>query len=229
MAYYYEPTFDDQLEYFRHIHAEVATMMNGIRRLYGSAWINYSPSDFLYSFVFFNTLYDINWEKSLDKKRIFRYRYEEKLTESQMQENYIHFLFSHTAFVELYKEHFITYILQNGGGDKEKVMGTLRGIHFSNEYKEPFLDKFEGLLSGDFEEHIIKDLTDSIYRVRCNIFHGKKDLKDLGNKQQQKRLIIYTSFLIALNQMLFSYLDYRKHTGDFVTTTKNEFKRLRKK
>ena len=47
-----------------------------------------------------------------------------------------------------------------------------------------------------------------IYKIRCNIFHGTKTLKELHNKSQQKRIDIYTVFLIAINQMVFSYIDY---------------------
>ena len=48
-----------------------------------------------------------------------------------------------------------------------------------------------------------------IYKIRCNIFHGAKTLKELHDKSQQKRIEIYTDIIVAINQMIFSYLLYR--------------------
>lgn len=233
MSYYYETIFADQLDFFKHIHSEVATMTNGIRKLHGPGWNEYSPSDFLYSFVFFNTLYAIDWERSLDERRIIKHRDEEtvvgrRMSESEMQEKYIHFFYTpDNSFVEKYKVHFINYILKNGGG-KASVMNSLQEVRFRGKYKDDFLSNFDSLISGNFDEQIILDITSSIYRVRCNIFHGTKTIKDLGKGPQQKRLAIYTFFLIALNQMLFSYLDYRELSEDFASATERAFNNLNK-
>ena len=56
-----------------------------------------------------------------------------------------------------------------------------------------------------------KNLLDTsafIYKIRCNIFHGAKTLKELHNPLQKKRIDIYAVFMIAINQMVFSYIDY---------------------
>ena len=227
MPYYYRPSFEDELYNLRHIHSEVSSMRNGIRRVHGPGWEEYSPSDFLYSFIVFNTLYGIDWKRS--RTTLIRYRNEDcDLTESQMQEEFLKYCFNDNRFVEYYKEYFINYLLMDVGGDKEKIMDSLAGIRFGHDRKNTFLNNFESLLSGSFNYEIIKSITYSLYLVRCNIFHGSKSIRDLRNTEQRKRLAIYTSFFIALNQMLFSYLDYKNPSVDFTAKIKEAFDGLQK-
>ncbi len=197
-------------------------------------WNDYSPSNFLYAFVCFNTLYDIDWESSCHDGSMVRYRDEEKdngdrFYESDMQENYIHFCFSDDDFVECYKPYFIRFILAEWRGDISRVTEIIKGVRFREEFKDGFIKNFENLLSGNFEEKTVQEITNSLYHVRCNIFHGTKTIKDLGRGEQQKRLSIYTSFFIALNQMLFSYLDYQNPSVDFAKQIEEDFQNLTKK
>ena len=228
--------FRDQIYNLRHIHGEVAAMKNGlfINKPPMPDWDDYSPSNFLYAFVCFNTLYDIDWESSYHEGSMVRYRDMEKddgerVYESDMQENYIRFCFSDNDFVERYKPFFIKFILTEGHGDIGRMMEIIKTVRFGTKFKDAFIKNFESLLSGDFEEKTIRDITNSLYHVRCNIFHGTKSIKELGKNEQQKRLAIYTSFFIALNQMLFSYLDYLDPSVDFIKKIEEDFQDLTNK
>lgn len=223
MARYYNHTLDD----LRYIHGEVAAMRNGIRRASEVGWIEFAPSDFLYSFVVFNTLYNIDWDKS--QNELIRYRDEDiQLCESEKQERFLGFCFSEDVFVEQFKEFFINYILQEGNGKKKEIMDTLENVRFDPKHKPSFLRDFDSLLSGNFTEEIIKSITNSLYHVRCNIFHGTKTIRDLNRTEQRKRLAIYTSFFVALNQMLFSFLDYKGSQGNISARIREAFEGLQK-
>lgn len=179
--------FKDQISNLRHIHGEVAAMKNGLFTYNRPkpGWNEFSPSNFLYAFVCFNTLYDIDWKTSCEKGSMVRFWDEERETgrkfyESDMQESYINFCFFKKAFVERYKPFFIKFILMEGDGDISSVIAILKGVRFGTKFKDAFIENFENLLSGNFDEQIIRDITNSLYRVRCNIFHGKKSIKELG-------------------------------------------------
>ena len=78
---------------------------------------------------------------------------------------------------------------------------------------QDFIDRFrdawnEILTSKTLKEEFCRRIVTFIYKIRCNIFHGAKTLKELHNPLQKKRIDIYAVFMIAINQMVFSYIDY---------------------
>ena len=46
-----------------------------------------------------------------------------------------------------------------------------------------------------------------VYLVRNNIFHGTKTTIEMSDKNQRKRLEIYSNILIATNELLFKSLE----------------------
>ena len=89
---------------------------------------------------------------------------------------------------------------------------------YNNEYKTEIKEDDSPVTEADLKANdiIIKTLKEEfcrrivtfIYKIRCNIFHGAKTLKELHNPLQKKRIDIYAVFMIAINQMVFSYIDY---------------------
>ncbi len=60
----------------------------------------------------------------------------------------------------------------------------------------------------------LNDIITFIYKVRCNIFHGVKCFEELNSGFEREKLAFYSNILIAVNQMLFSYLDYLKNNKE---------------
>mgnify|MGYP003312042369 CR=1 FL=1 len=80
-------------------------------------------------------------------------------------------------------------------------------------YTQDFIDRFliacEDCFDGrNFTKRNCLTMVKFIYKIRCNIFHGSKTLQDMHDPSQQKRIEIYTAIIIAVNQMVFSYLEY---------------------
>ena len=118
--------------------------------------------------------------------------------------------------MKIYSEFFFDFIGQTYS--KEEITKSLEKITIdastSGAIKtQDFIDRFrdawnEILTSKTLKEEFCRRIVTFIYKIRCNIFHGAKTLKELHNPLQKKRIDIYAVFMIAINQMVFSYIDY---------------------
>ena len=226
------------------LHRDSASLEHAIRK-YDNQWHEFLPSRFIYSFFTFNTLYSIDWEKSLRAGKLVSYddtdekpssnTSKEWLGEKDMYNRYLDFCFSDREFVNVYEEFFFDFIGQTF--DKRDILRELGNIHVDEKSsgaikKKYFIRNFydacaRTLNSKTLDIDDCRTILTFIYKIRCNIFHGTKTLKELHNKSQQKRIDIYTVFLIAINQMVFSYIDYLNgiditYEFDFLRKTLND-------
>jgi hypothetical protein len=209
------------------IHKGAAKLQHAIRQNEREQWEPYFPNRFIYTFFAFNSLYNVDWYASYDSKEIKSIpkrpvnkkdgstKWVEEY-EAVKQEKYLSFCFQDTTFVRLYKDFFIKCILlDNSKEEVKQILSKIRpdwlpnGAVRNHGYIKGFKDAVEDLLARDsFKKSTLETILDYIYSVRCNIFHGVKEIKAMMEIGQQYRLDIYASFVIALNQMVFSYLDY---------------------
>ena len=205
------------------LHRDSASLEHAIRK-YDDQWHEFLPSRFVYSFFTFNTLYAIDWKESLAKGELVCYDDEdyprksenERFSEANRYHRYIDFCFSDREFVKVYEEFFFAFIGQTF--DTRDILRELGNIRVDEKSsgaikKKYFIRNFYDacaltLNSKTLDIDNCRTILTFIYKIRCNIFHGTKTLKELHNKSQQKRIDIYTVFLIAINQMVFSYIDY---------------------
>ena len=216
-----------QMHNLQVLHQDSASLEHAIR-MYDDKWHEFIPSRFIYSFFTFNTLYSIDWEESLAKGELISYddptpegennakTVKQRMPEKDRYPKYISFCFEDDDFVKLYEEFFFDFIGQTF--EKEEILRELKKIKkdensSGNIKRGYFIRDFYDACYNTLTDHILK-IDDSktiitfIYKIRCNIFHGAKTLKELNDKSQKKRIDIYTVFLIAINQMVFSYIDY---------------------
>lgn len=190
-------------------------------------WEVYYPTHFIYAFFVFNTLYSIDWEQSFEagditkvpKREVIDYEGKKHMVEERettKQQKYLDFCTKDDRFVQLYKRFFIKMILgkQNNDDIHESLSHispkVIKGKAKANkEYIKKFTDIIDELVfEGKIDRKRIDKMLDFVYKVRCNVFHGSKTVEDMQEFWQQERLDIYASIVIALNQMVFSYLDY---------------------
>ena len=76
-----------------------------------------------------------------------------------------------------------------------------RSHTFIKEFEK--LIETENLLKGKIKNEILG----FIYSVRNNIFHGTKTTIEMADKDQRKRLDIYSNILIGVNDLLFKSLE----------------------
>ena len=188
------------------IHRGVASMHHGI--MVNDRWIDYYPTHFVYSFFAFNSLYNVNWEKSLTEGQLSTFGRNEY--EYTKQDLFINFCFNDTVFTDIYKPYFLRFITSNCSADE--IISRLKEISFRGMprgLREDFISNCQILLSqGTFNRGLLYDIIFFLYKIRNNVFHGAKSVKDMEDLGQQDRLNIYSSIIIGINQMVFSYLDY---------------------
>ena len=200
-----------------HIHRDSASsnhaILNSERR-----WKRFIPTNFIYVFFTFNTLYNVDWEQSLRIGRkwiILNNR--EDIYEFDKIEQYINFCCKDEEFLKIYKDFFRKYVTHRYSSGQ--ILSELHQIQvdkpFSNgriwneDIITHFLNVCHNFLENDiFDKHFIKGVARFVYYIRCNLFHGVKTMDMLNEPAQQIRLEIYTLFIIAINQMVFSYIEY---------------------
>jgi hypothetical protein len=199
----------------RVLHKGCATLEHAIAEQKTHRWEPYVPTHFIYSFVSFNTLYNVDWSDSLNRGYVRSQHY--TATEHSKIDAYIDFCCQDEEFLQTYKDFFVDYIVAHY--DVDDILRRLKFIQVDRRYSngsiwnQELIDKFynaceECLKGQQFNKDIIKIIIDFVYKVRCNLFHGIKSMDELNDPYQQVRLDIYSLFTIAINQMVFSYIDY---------------------
>lgn len=173
----------------------------------------YAPTHFMYMFFFFNTLYNIDWDNSIKEKVIKLHPQNE--SEAYKIDKAIEFSFSEKSASNIFVDRFTEIICTSS--NKDVIDGKLKGIvpdvntngnvKESNDGHHISIGSFqrtinEVLVHKNFTKENIKKIILFIYGVRCNIFHGIKDLSMLNQQNQQERLEIYTNILRAMNTMI---------------------------
>tara|TARA_R110002111_G_C5922390_1_gene366022 strand:- start:398 stop:1072 length:675 start_codon:yes stop_codon:yes gene_type:complete len=179
------------------------------------SWKMFEPSKFIYSFFAFNSLYNYDWQKSIIENSLISFDIEENLSESQKFKKMIDFTFEN--FKETDSIEFVNTILRPNKRQnpkrKEDLIRAMEDItpdsRISQSEREGFKKEFEKLLNS---ENVLKgklknEILRFIYLVRNNIFHGTKTTIDMADRRQRERLNIYSSILIATNNLLFKSLE----------------------
>lgn len=203
------------------IHLDVSSKRHAIEYTSGKVdWKEYNPTHFMYVYFTFNSLYSIDWKTSLDKGELCYYgdlsnSYDNnyQISESKQFYNMINLCYKDNYFVRKYYPILRIIVLYKQ--DSTKISEVLDSLCTKNDssISEEVTDKFKGVVkkivdNKPINNYDVGDLAFFIYKVRCNIFHGAKNLRDMNNIDQKKRLKLYSNILIAINQMIFSYLDY---------------------
>lgn len=178
-------------------------------------WELFPPSRFIYAYFTFNSIYSLNWEKSLKEKRATKW-YRGELYESEQFEKLVNFYYStlNAKTARILQKSLQENLLFLGIQDAEEQ---LKKISAKNETKktkhlrENFPSNFKALIqqpvSLDGHKDILFGVLSFIYAVRNNIFHGSKSKIQMDNAEQQIRLSIYTAILIATNSLLFEAVE----------------------
>jgi hypothetical protein len=196
------------------LHEGAASMEHAIR-WWGGEWKPYRPTRFIYSFFTFNSLYSIDWNKSLERRMLISHD-GDNTSEAERYHKYIDFCFQNSDFVERYGSFVYEYVTSEFS--VAEILQEFTRINVDKTpnggiYTQDFIDRFydacvDCLERRNFNKRNCLMMVKFIYKIRCNIFHGTKTLKELYDINQQRRIEIYTAIIIAVNQMVFSYLAY---------------------
>ena len=203
------------------IHEGAAKLKHAIWKEEKEDWELYFPNHFIYSFLAFNSLYNVDWTASYNNGRIAPVRKVKVATNKG-------------KFVKLYKDFFTRCVLKGDTAvDVKEMLSEIRldslpnGSVRTENYVKRFRFAVDDLLTrGRFDKDTISIILDYIYSVRCNLFHGVKSIDEMKDYGQQDRFDIYASFIIALNQMVFSYLDYLIKGDSFIDSFDDLYQEL---
>ena len=216
----------------KNINHGIGTGYHGINQ-----WRLFEPSRFVYAFFAYNTIYSINWRKTVEKNEIINWdannpndtiNREVRMSETKKMRELSKFIYETHIFSEENKdlsdnkkkfaEHYKKTLFDNITLVKIKeecIASTLRYIttdkRITTEDKERFRKNLLNLIEGNL---INKDFTravDSlmvfIYNVRNNIFHGSKTILEMSNDGQRERLLLYAAIIMTMNDLLFEALE----------------------
>lgn len=180
---------------------------------------------FVYEFFLFNSLYQIDWEKSEDKLVSHT---EGSLKEAKKQNVFHSFLKRHASGnpANLYRALEPLLHISRAEGEWTRVTPDSRISESEGEKFFARILKLQTLLEqsqkpSEFPTNnkifdSLKECTRFIYLVRNNIFHGTKTLGDVREPNQKRRLEVYELLLKGITSLFF--LAKGKHTAacDFV-------------
>ena len=210
------------------IHRDINSCIHAVRKGNQELVEPFIPTHFIYEFFIFNTIYSINWQNSLKYGNISNLWGDEL----DKQKKYLDFIFNNEEFVKSYDSKFkkiffkidvneIKYVKERVRLDKDHFPKHIkdRGSLKDNNELDNFKKAVDSILDDKqlINKENIQSIITLIYRVRCNIFHGVKSIDELNREIERKKLKFYTNILIAVNQMVFSYLDFlsnKKCGGD---------------
>lgn len=161
---------------------------------------------FIFEYFIFNSIYNVNWEKSNLHRKILTFDY--KIVELSKQNQFIKFLKAQTSSEQISK--FISNILKfKNFGVFDKVAKQQIDRNTKRNGKE-FCDYVRSIqkLNGNtnIEGKFFKQLKSSlrfIYAVRNNIFHGSKKPGQYWDESQKVRIGLYTQLIEGANELFF--------------------------
>lgn len=182
------------------------------------SWKMFEPSKFVYSYFAFNSFYNFDWQKSCETliltplEKIVKHGKEEYPNEENKFKAMIDFIFNHSS--EEDRIEFTRFIKRPKGNNPisnkhlfEYIEGITSDKRITESEREDFKKEFKKMIESDtLKIGKLKLILRFIYLVRNNIFHGTKNTIEMSDKNQRKRLEIYSNILIATNELLFKSL-----------------------
>lgn len=202
------------------LHEACKRLEHGIKDVgLESDWKVFSPTRFIYSYFTFNSIFNIDWDKSLRQEEAVYWAQDVSgrfPREKDQIKGYVRFCRDDVGsdISRVFAKSLQSSLFLFGIQDPHKA---LLGIRPKNEttrvrrYREAFPTNFAKLQANALEpaDHYSTLITALmfIYAVRNNVFHGSKTRIEMEDESQQQRLLIYSALLIATNSLLFEIFD----------------------
>lgn len=197
------------------LHEATIRLKHGIKEVDQTLWNDYAPSGFVYAFFTFNSIYSFDWESSFRDKKVVRWE-PDKLGKMLREEDQIKaYLCCMDSLIKpetagLLSSDLSIQLKRHDISDPVEELMQVDIVNATNKVKnlaKQMPGKFKNLLSAKVKpEDLFADLCAIlrfVYAVRCNLFHGSKTHVELLDLKQQRRILIYSSILIATNALLF--------------------------
>jgi len=212
-----EQNFSEQINDLYKLHY-MAKNYNHMVEYQKDTWKLFEPSKFIYAFFAFNSFYSFDWFKSLEEKKLTPFDEEDqegdRITEPKKFKAMVDFIFTYIIISED-STFFKDYVKNNCQGLTEiidEIVPDKRTEKKIKEFKKRFNQLFpkadqKNIKTNDLKIGQLKEFIYFVYLVRNNIFHGTKNIIDMSEKSQRKRLDIYSNILNGTNELLFRVLE----------------------
>jgi hypothetical protein len=171
-------------------------------------WQLFEPSRFIYAFFSFNMLYDIHWERSIDKHRIILHPGDIKTGRKiNHLTNFIHH-YTDNVYTELSVLNY-DKIINNSKAIKPDININRTDIYVlpRNSFLENYRFAMRSLGNKTLNADNHYRLLSFCNQIRNNIFHGAKTVNHMQMQDQRIRLIDYTNILLETMELLFQILE----------------------
>ena len=203
-------------------------------------------TSFVYEFFLFNSLYQIDWERTYNEGSLIYHKQEEKneeqdenqennpLKETQKQRIFISFLkklFDRQYTSDIHPEYIyrsfepLLYIETEGTWttiSQDRNISIEEGISFFES-----INTLKSILrncKSPFEMPTTKatfgPIKDGLYfvnKIRNNIFHGSKKFTDANRGDQKKRIEVYDIFLKGITSLFFLTMGKNEAGCDYIS------------
>ena len=206
-------------------HLDNAKLQYYAERIDGGRISQMPATPFVYEFFLFNSIYQIDWEKTREKGRL-EFHTREQPSESQQQKDLIGYLekqakpeqlvrafdllrdidLTEAAWMQVTPDSRISIRDGKRFFCKLRELQTLL-INCNNPSELSISDRFFPPL---------KKCVYFVYSVRNNIFHGSKTLGEISEQNQRRRIEIYDLFLKCVTSLFFLVSGKNEAGCDFV-------------
>lgn len=174
---------------------------------------------FIYEFFLYNSLYQIDWHKSLGLGRIEAHTFN---NEEDQQNAFEDFLREKSkASPDLICKAFGPLSIMETQGDWTRIVPDSRirlerGDKFFGDLTQ-LQNRLKRLCrqpTSDLHNEAFNYIFDCrlfVYKVRCNIFHGRKTIHEAYEPGQDKRIEVYYRFLNCLVSLFFEVMYLMLH------------------
>ena len=156
----------------------------------------YEPSRFVYAFFFLNAMANYDWKRSFEVGNpvLSRGRDKPKI------EALCKFVLDNAT--EDLRDDFVEKM--KTGYSRERINNLTKGIildeRVTKAEKQSVVGGLLDIMISEVTFHSIKNVLSYVYEVRCNVFHGSKDLGHIDDPQII-RIKLYADFLEAFNKL----------------------------
>lgn len=209
---------EEQLNELYSLHRACLEFKHGVLREH-APWKLYKPSQFVYAYFTFNSIYSFDWASSFEQKKLLEWQAEidiqsnkeKQPSESKKFKGMVKTCFKilgNTApkiFLSFLKECLSE--IPNPDKELENIIPDSRiTSEEAADFRTHFYEICHSKLTPSESRKVLKVLIEVlifIYKVRNNIFHGEKSVINMMDEEQQRRLIIYRAILLATNELFF--------------------------
>ncbi len=181
-----------------------------------SKWKLFEPTKFVYSFFAFNMLYEVDWEKSLNKTFIWDARAHKYTSDKIVL--LLDFIYKNHLGIpfEDYLKKYDKNLSITERANEIKIDKVIERIDKNNllDKQDSYLNNYINVIRNIGNNKIKKEdhykLLIFCYNVRNNVFHGLKKASEMRKSGQRKRLLDYSHIIMATIEMFFDIVN-KKH------------------